>query len=286
MYSIPVNTVELPPDNTVSSPTSSGKKGIGAAPIIGGVAAVGGLGALASGAIAKTGLVAAGGLLPQACSVTRISPPAGLDKLIDWKKMPADSKTTFSALPTFKSDGSVDIYKSRRSWSKGQAVSDVVQLGDVDGVYNMQCMTMGSIGRLGAVDLNKYNLTGLKWFKDTTLKGLSETIYTRVSKISEMPGLAEYLSSNLPGQTKEKLGAMSLKDALKQFPDLGKMEMGQLPLTKIPGFLSTVSLNSIPDWKKIPVSQIPGLSKVPFSQFPSNPLKNAQVDPMRAPSIR
>ena len=293
-YSIPVTTVELPSDdNTVpeTSPTPSSKprkKGIGTGAVIGGVAGAGGLAALATGALAKTGLGAvgaAGALLPQACNVSRINPPAGLDKLIAWDKMPSTSKTTFSALPAFKSDGSVDIYKARRSWSKGQAVADVVQLGDVDGVYNVQCMTMGSIARLGAVDLNKYNLTGLKWFKDTTLKGLSDTIYARVSKISEMPGLAEYLSANLPGQTKDKLGAMSLKDALKQFPDLAKMEMGQLPLPKVPGFISAVPLNTIPDWKKISVSKIPGLSKVPFSQFPSNPLKTAEAS-MRAPSIR
>jgi|GEM_PF-1105072 len=280
MYSIPVNT---------ASTSLSGKKGNSTVAIAGGVAGAGGLVALTSGTLAKAGAAAvgaAGGLLPQACSVTRINPPAGLNTLVDWNKMPADSTATFSGLPAFKADGAVDINKSRRTWSKGQAVADVVRLGDVDGVYNLHCMTMGSIARLGAVDLNKYNLTGLKWFKDTTLKGLSETVYARVGKISEMPGLADHLATNLPGQTKDKLGAMSLREVLKQFPDLGKMEMGQLPLPKIPGFISTVPLNAIPEWQQIPVSRIPGLSKVPFSQFPSNPMKNAQADPFRAPSIR
>jgi hypothetical protein len=228
-------------------------------------------------ALAAAGAAGAGafGMLPQACNVSKISQP-DLVKLIPQIRQANANTWTFAQLPAPQASGSIKIGSSTRSWSAGQPVGDILRLGDIDGVYNLQCMTLGKIAQVSGSRLDYLQLKAANLMSDTTLGGMSKSIYVKARAIKEIPGMADFLSTKVGGAvSKGDIEKMSLADLLKKQPDLANVDLGSLTLGQVPGLLDKVPLQEFPNWKEFQISRVPGLAKVPSNTFPSQPQPEA-----------
>lgn len=278
--------LSIPPMTPIAtSPTSNSKKGSSSTgAIIGGVAAAGGLTALATtGALggaataASSALSGVAGLIPQACSVSSASldvPPA-LTRIAQLTHATIDTKDwsaqSFANIPSFQKDGSGKIADQVRTWKAKQPVSQVVRLGDLDGIFNPQCMTFGDLLAKSGVSLRDRSLASLKMLPDTSFASVAKTFYGDVSKVkvADISGLGDMIST-VVNQPADKLASMTIADAMKAYPTLAQKDLGTMKTSAIPGFES-VMLAQIPNWKELTIDQVPGLSKVQFSQFPGRP---------------
>jgi hypothetical protein len=267
---------------------SGSGSGSGAGAIVGGVA---GVGALAGGIAAlagSSGVAAADlgilsgtvfGAIPPGCTTGQTPPdlvkliPMLKDGKVDWNRV------NFAAIPAPTQAGSAKFGRASVSWKAGQKVSEIVRLGDLDGVFNLQCMSLAKIAQFSGVNpaqLAQLKLGQSKLVKETTLISLSRTVYVRAKTISEIPGMVDLLvarlgNSNSTKLTREAISKMSLAELIKQQPELGKVDFGMMGLGEIPGLTSKALLGDFPGWRNFLISQIPGLDKVPFAQFPSRP---------------
>ncbi|MBD2073375.1 hypothetical protein H6F86_05645 [Phormidium sp. FACHB-592] len=275
------------------APTTSGKKGgnggavgfVAAAGAVGGSIALGsgafGGGAAAAGAagaagsaLAVPGLLASAafGMIPQSCSTTGET-PTELVRLIPQLKegQPNWSAITFRSLPAPSQAGSMKFGSSNRDWKAGQSVADIVRVSDTMGSFNLHCLGLSKLASMGQMGIATKPLSTLNLLSDTSIQGLSKTLYLRAKKIGDVKGMAEWLASKSSGKvTAEQLSGMSFADAIKSNPSLGGLQMGSMPLSELPGY-SDILLGDIPNWKTSTVSQVSGLANVPFSQFPSQP---------------
>lgn len=278
------------PGQTASTPTpapapvaKSGNSGGGssaALPIVGGAAAVGGLAALASGGAAAAGAAGTGavfGMLPQSCNAPSEFRAVELAKVIPaiQQQNPTWGNLRFASLPAPSSAGSMQVGGVRRAWNAGQPVDQIVRLGDVDGTFNVHCMNLEQIAKASGMGMNLANLTlkGTGLVKETTLVKLSTTVYSRASKVGDIPGMAQFLASKLGNSTvsADALNKLSLSEALKQYPKLADLDLGNLTLQQVPGVYRQAILADFPNWKEMQIAQVPGLRQVPFSQFPTLP---------------
>jgi hypothetical protein len=275
------------------APSTSGKKGGGGA--IGFVAAAGAVGgsiALGTGAFGAAGAGAAGaagaagsalavpgllagtafGMIPQSCSTTGET-PTELVRLIPQLKesQPNWSAITFRSLPAPSQAGSMKFGGSSRNWKAGQKVADIVRVSDTIGSFNLHCLGVSKLASMGQMGMANKPLSTLNLVADTSIQGLSKTLYLRAKKIGDVKGMAEWLASKSSGKvTAEQLSGMSFADAIKSNPSLGGLQMGSMPLSELPGY-SDLLLGDIPNWKTATISQVSGLANVPFSQFTSQP---------------
>ncbi|MBD2033543.1 hypothetical protein H6F76_00490 [Leptolyngbya sp. FACHB-321] len=273
------------------APTTSGKKGGngGAVGFVAAAGAVGGSIALGSGAfggaaagaagaagsaLAVPGLLASAafGMMPQSCSTTGET-PTELVRLIPQLKesQPNWSAITFRSLPAPSQAGSMKFGGNRRDWKAGQNVADIVRVSDTIGSFNLHCLGLSRLASMGQMGIATKPLSTLNLVSDTSIQGLSKTLYLRAKKIGDVKGMAEWLASKSSGKvTAEQLSGMSFADAIKSNPSLGGLQMGSMPLSELPGY-NDILLGDIPNWKTSTVSQVSGLANVPFSQFPSQP---------------
>ncbi len=275
---------------TTTTAATTKKKGgsvLGSAGFVAAAGAVGGTiaastGALSTGAAAAStgsalavpGLLAGStlGTVPQACATTGETPiqlaqllPQLKDSRPDW------SAGSFGSLPAPTQDGTVKLGNVARTWKAGQPVADIVHVGDTAGTFNLHCLGLAKLASLGQMGMAQKPLSTLNLVADTTVQGLSKTLYLRAKTIGDVKGMAEWLAGRSGGQvTAAQLSGMSFADALKSYPELGKLPMGALPLGQLPGY-SDLLLGDIPNWKSATIAQIVGLKNVPFSQFPTQP---------------
>lgn len=278
-----------PPPVAVNDKKGGSGSGSGSGAIVGGVAGVGavagGIAALAGGsgvAAADLGILSGTvfGAIPPGCTTGQTPPdlvkliPMLKDGKVDWNRV------NFAAIPAPTQAGSAKFGRASVSWKAGQKVSEIVRLGDLDGVFNLQCMSLAKIAQFSGVNpaqLAQLKLGQSKLVKETTLISLSRTVYVRARTISEIPGMADLLvarlanSSTNPKLTREAIAKMSLTDLIKQHPELGSIDFGTMGLGEVPGLTNKALLGDFPGWRNFLISQIPGLDQVPFAQFPSRP---------------
>jgi hypothetical protein len=286
--------VPAAPVPAAPAPSTSGKKG-GGGGAIGFVAAAGAVGgsiALGTGAFGAAGAGAAGaagaagsalavpgllagtafGMIPQSCSTTGET-PTELVRLIPQLKesQPNWSAITFRSLPAPSQAGSMKFGGSSRNWKAGQKVADIVRVSDTIGSFNLHCLGVSKLASMGQMGMANKPLSTLNLVSDTSIQGLSKTLYLRAKKIGDVKGMAEWLASKSSGKlTAEQLSGMSFADAIKSNASLGGLQMGSMPLSELPGY-SDLLLGDIPNWKTATISQVSGLANVPFSQFTSQP---------------
>ena len=270
--------------------TTSAKKKAGSSSVTGFAAGAAGLGSIALGsgvlgsgagaaaagasALAVPGLLAGStfGLIPQSCSTTGET-PLQLAQLLPQLKdaQPNWSAASFGSLPAPTQAGSIKLGNQSRSWKAGQPVADIVHVEDTDGTFNLHCMGLSKLASLGQMGIAAKPLSALNLVVDTTLQGLSKTLYLRAKKVGDVKGMAELLAAKSGGvMTVEQVSGMSFADVVKANPDLGKLPMGAMPLNQLPGY-NDMLVGDVPNWKSGAVSQIVGLKNIPFSQFPAQP---------------
>ena len=212
------------------------------------------------------------GTVPQSCSTTGAT-PLQLAQLIPQLKNPQPhwSATTFKSLPAPTKDGSVKLGGKTIAWKAGQPVADIVHIGDTDGSFNLHCLGLSKLAAASAVGVAAKPLSTLNLVADTSLQGLSKTLYIRAQTVGDVKGLSTLLASKSNGElTAEQLEGMRLSDVLKANPTLASLPLGAMPLNQVPGY-SDLLLGDIPNWSGKAVSQVLGLASMPFSQFPVQP---------------
>ena len=278
------NVTATTPTPTATAPTSK-KGGVGGATgFLAGAAGLSSI-ALSSGGLITGGATAVAntvvpnllagstlGTIPQSCSTTGET-PIQLAQLLPLLKEanPNWSTSTFASLPAPTKAGSIKLGKSSVSWKAGQPVADIVRVGDTDGTFNLHCLGVAKLASLSQLGLAAKPLSTLNLVADTTLKGLSQSLYRRAKTIGDVKGLAEWIAPKSAGRfTAEQLSGMSVADLLKAEPALASLPLGAVPLNQLPGY-SDLLLGDVPSLASKSISQVAGLSNVPFSQFPVQP---------------
>jgi len=254
---------------------AAGAAGLGSIALGSGVLGGGAVAAAAgAGSLAVPGLLAGStfGLIPQACSTTGETPLQLVQLLPQLKDaQPNWSAASFGSLPAPTEAGALKLGKVSRTWKAGQPVADILHMSDTDGTFNLHCLGLSKLASLGQVGMAAKPLSTLNLVTDTSIQGLSKTLYLRAKKIGDVKGMAEWLASKAGGKvTSEQLSGMSFAEVIKANPALGGLQMGLMPLNQLPGY-SDILVGDIPNWKSATVSQIVGLKNVPFSQFPVQP---------------
>lgn len=292
------DTYTIPPTGTTTTTTTTTKKdnsgggGSALAPIAG-VAGVGGILA-ASGVFSSGGLAAAASgfaAVPDYCTQAKGD--------IAWDILPgtnggiifARPDVTFSHLGYAYTKGKVKVKGQTVAWGgQGNAATpaDALNLGNLDGVYNLQCLNLAQIEKASGKKLSDKPLGETGLMRQTTFVNLTKTAYQKAKTVGDVPGLAEMLFSKLPqsvGLTKDAIAKMSFAELLEKVPQLAQVNLGSIAIGEIPGFMQ-VPLANFSDWKNFAVSEVPGLADVPFSQFPTKPAESKPADATNKTSQR
>ena len=241
---------------TVSSSTNDGdgnSGGGGALPAIAGAGAVvGGIAAFGGGL--GSGLVALDG---GACPAGGGMPPELSAAFGNSRWSPKWSEVSFSNVPRVHD----------------MLASQYFTLDAIDGIEHL---TLEQLQKLTGVDLSSRTLASiLPAHSDTTIRGLASTVYSQAATIGDVPGLVEFLMSQPQlaagatgaGLSQEAIAQMPFSTLLSRLPNLASLNLGSLPLSQVPGMLSSVNIGNLPAWQQMKINQIQGLDRVPFSQL-------------------
>ncbi|MEM9215683.1 MAG: hypothetical protein AAGD25_15250 [Cyanobacteria bacterium P01_F01_bin.150] len=223
-------------------------------------------------------------------------------RLPDWDNI------SFSTLPSVLTGGEIGSqwneltgYDLSRTWSEGDAVGEVIKLGDIAEGFSVQQFSLNDIAAVTGIEvsmeslpLDSFGLVGDQTLVElvAAMPELAEITIEDIAPIHDLVVLVgagawveETLGSFINGNAiadELKLGgleelAANLPPELAQIYnlDLANMDLGQYSISDIPG-LSEVPFEDFARWENQYPSDIPGLVHVAFSQMP-NGIANAGV---------
>jgi hypothetical protein len=207
------------------------------------------------------------------------------------KAFPDWSEFSFSNLESAKESGSVPTevdgivgWKASRNWNTGDAVADVIKLGDLEGSLSPQLYSLDDIySRVNGAELNPNmqsssssvpeNIT-LKDFSivgNQTLESLVKAIPELAAKsAAEVLPISELLTQNGYGNSEATLRDLINDPQIKNL-QLNSINLQQYSVDSIPGLTDT-QLEKFEDYEDSNVSEIPGLDQLSFSDYP-NPIQ-------------
>ncbi len=271
-----------------SSDDNSGNGGSALAPIAG-VAGVGGI-------LAATGVFSSGGMAAAASGFAAVPDYCVQAKgEIEWNMLPgtnggivfARPDVTFSRLGLSHTTGQVKVKGQTIAWggaSNPSTPAEALKLGNLEGVYNLQCLNLAQIEKASGKKLSDKPLGETGLLRSTTLVNLSRTAYHKAKTVGEIPGMVDMLAKKLPQGstlTKAAIAPMSFAELLQQVPALGQINLGSMAIGQIPGLMQ-IPIANFADWKNFAVSEVPGLADVPFSQFPTKPAEQTSQPSSRS----
>lgn len=199
--------------------------------------------------------------------------PVALTPLLtapDWNQI------TFSNLPGFGQPGGFTVppevtallgFDPSRQWSGAEPLADVLQLGDFQGSFELQQLTLDDISAIIGLDLAALRLNDLELLGRQTLSDLAAAVPSLGSvNLSSLPIVRDVLSAagvNVNNRT--TLNQLLQEPAIAALP-LSQVDLSAYDLTALPG-LTTTPLANFHDWQQTPVSGVPGLARVPFARF-------------------
>lgn len=198
---------------------------------------------------------------------------------------------------TFEDFGSVleggSVPDPERSWNAGDAVSDILQLGDVSESLAIEDFSLDQISQIAELDLSQVALDAFPLLEEQTISQLVEVVpflgdyqlqeVASIQALFEQQGIDESLFDNTLSDILDSYGGELGNLTLSQFEgDLGQFAISDLPNVE------TIALSNYEDWWEQSISQIPGLSSVPLGMMP-NPLSSvggvvARVDFIWSPA--
>lgn len=207
--------------------------------------------------------------------------------LPDWDNI------SFSTLPAVLTGGEIGSawnelvgYDLSRIWSEGDAVGDVVKLGDIADGFSAQEFSLNDIAGLSdiGVSMDDLPLSSFGLVGDQSLVELVTAMPELATmKIEDIPPINDLVS--LVGEdhwSAETLGAFVNGNTIAAELKLGgldeltaNLDLSQYPISDIPG-LSDMAIEEFARWDDQFPSDIPGLVDVAFSQMP-NGIGNAGV---------
>jgi murein DD-endopeptidase MepM/ murein hydrolase activator NlpD len=207
------------------------------------------------------------------------------DVIPDWSQFSFDD---FGAIAT-----SGEMKPLKRSWTSGQSITSVLNLGDLADSLSPQDFSWSQIGQLSQVNLNQVSADSFPLLTTQKVSTLVEVVpqLGEFSLNEVLPLKTLFLTQNLP----ESAMSTPLSGLMAQFPDFASSSLSQLPkdqvasmnLADIPN-IDIPQLQAFDGWQTQTIAQVPGLSQVPLSSFP-NPLATigsivARIDMVYSPA--
>lgn len=209
----------------------------------------------------------------------------------DVKAFPDWSSYSLSNLEPAKADGAVPSsvdsivgWKASRSWNTGDAVADVIKLGDLEESLSPQLFSLEDIySRVNNTELDPNsqsldssipeNIT----LEDFTIVG-KQTLGSLVTAIpelgaksaSEVLPISELLTQNGYGNSDATLASLTNNPQIRNLK-LNSINLQQYSVDSIPGLTDT-QLEDFEDYEDTNISQTPGLDQVPLGSYP-NPIQ-------------
>lgn len=206
------------------------------------------------------------------------NPQVVATKYVNGAPTPDWSNITFKNMK-FGESGSVELpdiknpgMKETRTWSAGQSLSEVMELGDFEATeFNIEDFTLKDIVDITGVQLKNLKLSDFETIKWQTLEDLAEAIPKFEDlEVGAIPPIQE-LVTKVTGST---LDDRTVGEVLDNYPQLGEAELGKYveldnyKLNSIPG-IEDAQLKDFTNWQNATIDKVPGLADVPFDQFSS-----------------
>ncbi|WP_146134069.1 hypothetical protein [Chlorogloea sp. CCALA 695] len=193
----------------------------------------------------------------------------------DWNQI------TFRSLK-FSGSGNSDVpvpetpipgLKTTRIWNEGQGLSEVMELGDFEGIFGIEELALQKIADFAGIELANLPLSDFQTLQWQTLTDLVAAI-PELGEISidSIAPLAD-LASSVTGQ----LLSGSVSSVIENYPDLAVAQLGEYislsdySLTSIPN-IEQVALKEFSNWQSTVINGIPGLENIPFSYLSNVPV--------------
>ena len=198
-------------------------------------------------------------------------------------QIPDFSQLTFSNLPPLPSSGSVPQqplnvieslgYDPSRLWNAGDAVANVVSLGDFQEAFRLQEFQLDQILGITGFIGDQFSLADAGFLQTQSIADVVGAIGLENFTPSQIAPLGDLLSASgvsgvIGNETFGELLNNPQVANILQTLELGQIDLSQYGLDAIPG-LSSTQLSQFPGWQGALISQVPGLSDVPFDQFPN-----------------
>ncbi|PMB11887.1 hypothetical protein CEN49_00560 [Fischerella thermalis CCMEE 5273] len=202
-------------------------------------------------------------------------------KYVNGAPTPDWSNITFKNMK-FGEGGSVEFpninnpgMKESRTWSAGQSLSEVMELGDFEATeFNIEDFTLEDIANITGIKLKDLKLSDFETLKWQTLEDLALSIPNLEDlEVGAIPPIQE-LVTKVTGNAADY---QTVGEVLDNYPELGEAELGKYvkldkyKLTSIPG-IEDAQLKDFTNWQNTTIDQVPGLVDVPFDQFPNVPI--------------
>ncbi|RAM50965.1 MAG: hypothetical protein C6Y22_14005 [Hapalosiphonaceae cyanobacterium JJU2] len=202
-------------------------------------------------------------------------------KYVNGAPTPDWSNITFKNMK-FGEGGSVEFpninnpgMKESRTWSAGQSLSEVMELGDFEATeFNIEDFALEEIADITGINLKDFKLSDFETLEWQTLEDLAEVIPNLEDlEVGTIPPIQE-LVTKVIGST---ANYQTVGEVLDNYPELGEAELGKYvkldkyKLTSIPG-IENAQLKDFTNWQNTTIDKVPGLADVPFDQFPNVPI--------------
>ncbi|NMF66788.1 hypothetical protein DP113_33955 (plasmid) [Brasilonema octagenarum UFV-E1] len=202
-------------------------------------------------------------------------------KYVNGAPTPDWSNITFKNMK-FGDAGSVEFpniknpgMKQRRTWSAGQSLAEVMELGDFEATeFKIEDFTLEDIADITGIQLKNLKLSDFETLKWQTLADFAQAIPKFEDlEVGTIPPIQE-LVTKVTGLSADY---QTVGEVLDNYPELAEAELGKYvqldkyKLTSIPG-IQQAQFKDFYNWQNTTIGKIPGLADVPFDQFSSLPI--------------
>ena len=215
-------------------------------------------------------VLAAGLTLAQVPSPLPVTAPSSTP---DWSQITLDSLPGFPGPGGFTAPPEVTAllgFDPARQWTGAEPLADVLQLGDFQGSFELEQLTLDEIIAAAGLDPASLRLGELEFLSRLTLSDLAAAVpELGAVSVETLPIVRDVLSAaGIRINNRITLNQLLQNPATTSLP-LGQVELSAHDLTALPG-LTTTPLVNFRDWQQTPISGVPGLAQVPFARFPGS----------------
>lgn len=209
-------------------------------------------------------------LWPAAPMRAQPAPTAQSQQAAYQEVIPDFEDVSFRDLGAVEDSGSVDFEGIQRQWESGDAVSDILTLGDV-ATLNGQALSLGQINQLTGTNYTEARLSSFELLERQTLANLEYAIpYFGDYQVEDVAPVQQLLSEQT-GQV--SFGGETIAEFLDRNPGLENIQLGETTLDgfaigEIPN-IDAVPIVDFKGWDAAKIADVPGLENVSLSDFPT-----------------
>ncbi|MEX0268907.1 M23 family peptidase [Leptolyngbyaceae cyanobacterium UHCC 1019] len=183
--------------------------------------------------------------------------------------VPDWSSISFSDLPPIQQRGSIRIGDQQRTWQAGQALDQVLHLGDLSDL-RVDRLTLDAISQRTNADINTILLSQFPLVGKQTLGDLAAIVPAlkefQIQAVTPIQAAVEKAIGTINGNE-------TLAQLLSQHPNLATttlntVDQSRYPLNAIPN-LGQVELGEFRSWIETQIASVPGLGDLSLTDFPT-----------------